>query len=76
MTRARYLNAHGLKGLPSASNYRGEILGALGYTLVMKAVLEKDRERSINPTELLKGLAFCDNMGVTNHGHTPNKTLS
>ena len=29
---------------PAASNYRGEILGALGYTLVMKAVLEKDRE--------------------------------
>ena len=43
----------------TASNYRGEILGALGYTLVMKIVLDKDKERSINPTELPKGLAFC-----------------
>ena len=61
---------------PAASNYRGEILGALGYTLVMKAVLGKDRDPSTHFRSLPKGLAFCDNMGVCNHGDAPNKPLS
>ena len=42
----------------------------------MKAVLGKDREPSTDLTTLPKGLTFCDNMGVVNHGSAPNKTLS
>ena len=34
---------------PSASNYRGEILGALGYLLVMKAVLDYESAQSTDP---------------------------
>ena len=61
---------------PSASNYRGEILGALGYTLVMKAVLDYESAQSPEPLLLPKGPAFCDNMGVIKHGSVPNKPLS
>ena len=61
---------------PSASNYRGELLGALGYTLVMKAVCGEDRDPMIDANTLPKGDAFCDNMGVVKHGNVPNKTLS
>ena len=61
---------------PSASNYRGEILGALGYTLVMKAVLDYESAQSPEPLILPKGPAFCDNMGVIKHGSVPNKPLS
>ena len=61
---------------PDASNYRGELLGALGYTLVMKAVCEEDRDLTVDPLTLPQGKAFCDNMGVVKHGRVPNKTLS
>ena len=60
---------------PDASNYRGELLGALGYTLVMKAVCEEDRDFSVDPLTLPQGKAFCDNMGVVKHGRVPNKPL-
>ena len=42
----------------------------------MKAVLGKDRDLTIDTNTLPKGKAFCDNMGVVNHGNAPNKTLS
>ena len=42
----------------------------------MKAVLEKDRDLTIDAKTLPKGSAFCDNMGVVKHGDAPKKTLS
>ena len=61
---------------PSASNYRGELLGALGYLLVTKAVLDYERDQLTDSLTLPKGPAFCDNMGVVKHGRVPNKPLS
>ena len=42
----------------------------------MKTILEKDRDLTIDSMTLPKGLAFCDNMGVVNHGRVPDKPLS
>ena len=42
----------------------------------MKAVFGNDREESADPSDLAKGTAYCDNMGVVKHSYVPNKTLS
>ena len=60
----------------SASNYRAELLCAIGYLLVMKAVLPDVRKTDCDVTTLPKCKAFCDNMGVLNHGKHPKKPLS
>ena len=50
-----------------ATNYRGEILGAIGYMLVMKAVVPTlDRDEQIE-IPLPQMIAIHDNMGVINH---------
>ena len=59
-----------------ASNYRAEILGAIGYLLVMKAALPDVRKTDYNVTTVPKFKAFCDNMEVVNHGKQPKKPLS
>ena len=58
------------------SNYRAKILGAIEYLLVMKAVLPDVRKTDCDVTTLPKCKAFCDNMGVVNHGKPPKKPLS
>ena len=60
----------------SASNYRAELLGTIGYLLVMKAVLPNIRTPDCDVTTLPKCKYFCDNMGVINHGKQPKKPLS
>ena len=60
----------------SASNYRAELLGAIGYLLVMKAVIPNIHSTNCDVTTLPKCKAFCDNMGVINHGKQPKKPLS
>ena len=60
----------------SASNYRAELLSAIGYLLFMKAVLPDIRTTDCDVTTLPKCKAFCDNMGVVNHGKQPKKPLS
>ena len=59
-----------------ASNSRAEILGAIGYLLVMKAVLLDVCKPDCSIVTLPKGKAFCDNMGVVNNGEEPKKPLS
>ena len=59
-----------------ASNYRGELLGALGYLLILKAVLPNDRDVLVDISNLPASDAFCDNMGVVKHGRLPLKALS
>ena len=60
----------------SVSNYRAELLGAIGYLLVMKAVLPDARKTDCNVTTLPKCKAFCDNMSVVNHGKQPKNPLT
>ena len=60
----------------SASNYRAELLGAIGNLLVMKAILPDIRTTNYDVTTLPKCKAFCDNMGVVNHGKHRKKPLS
>ena len=48
----------------STSNYRAELLGAIGYFLVMKAFLPDIRSPDCDVTILPKCKAFCDNMGL------------
>ena len=59
-----------------ASNYRGELLGALGYLLILKAVFPDDRDYIIDVSTLPTSDAYCDNMGVVKHGRLPMKPLS
>ena len=59
-----------------ASNYRGELLGALGYLLILKAVLPNDRDVLVDISNLPVSDASCDNMGVVKHGRLPLKALS
>ena len=58
-----------------ASNYRGEILGKLGYLLVMKAVLLNRRDVSDNSVIFPQLVAVHDNMGVIKHGRKAMKPL-
>ena len=58
------------------SNYRGELLGALGYLLILKAVIPNDRNVLVDISNLPASEAFCDNMGVVKHGRLPLKALS
>ena len=48
-----------------ASNYRGELLGALMTLLVLKAV-----SSFLPPTERYAALLYCDNQGVISHGNS------
>ena len=45
-----------------AANYRAELFGAIGYFLVMKAVLPDVRETDCDVTTLPRCKAFCDNI--------------
>ena len=51
-----------------ASNYRGELLGALGPLLIIRAATESRPSNSHLPSEIQ---LHCDNKGVLNHGNDP-----
>ena len=59
-----------------ASKYRGELLGALGYLLILKAVFLDNRDTMVGALTLPTSNAYCDNMGVVKHGRLPLKPLS
>jgi hypothetical protein len=59
----------------NADNYRGELLGALGPLLLIKAAVESNRPlfsfSNAPPTVNL----HCDNRGVILHGNDPNLSI-
>ena len=59
-----------------ASNYRGELLGALGYLLILKAVLPDDCDTMVDALTLPISDAFFDKIGVVKHSRLPLKALT
>lgn len=55
----------------TASNYRGEILGAIATQLLIKFAIEGRDITGHKPIVLV-----CDNMGVVKHGNEPKNPLS
>ena len=58
--------------LPEAGIYRGEILGALGYLIVLRVVTTRV-SFTARPRPVVKGIA--DNMGVIRKARNPNAPL-
>ena len=58
--------------IPEAGIYRGEILGALGYLIVLRVVTSREYF-SVQPSTVAKGIA--DNTGVIKRARNPNAPL-
>ncbi|EJK71944.1 hypothetical protein THAOC_06571 [Thalassiosira oceanica] len=58
--------------IPEAGIYRGEILGALGYLIVLRVVTSRE-SFSVQPRTVAKGIA--DNTGVIKRARNPNAPL-
>jgi hypothetical protein len=56
-----------------ASNYRGELLGAIGPLLLILAAFRSNPTVSIPPSSTLE--LYCDNKGVISHGNDPYSAL-
>ena len=59
--------------LPEAGIYRGEILGALGYLIVLRVVTKRE-SFTARPRPVVKGIA--DNTGVIRRARNPNAPLT
>jgi hypothetical protein len=57
-----------------SDNYRGEILGAIGATLLIDAAL-KTRSPANLPPYTPSITLYCNNRGVVIHGNAPSKPL-
>lgn len=57
-----------------SDNYRGEILGAIGATLLIDTAL-KTRPLTNTPSSTPTITLYCDNRGVVIHGNAPSKPL-
>ena len=62
---------------PKSDNYRGELLGAIGFLSIIRAVLERPSVKSqIDAAEEAPTLkAWTDCKGVITHGNDPRKQL-
>jgi hypothetical protein len=57
-----------------SDNYRGEILGAIGATLILDSVLKANSQAQL-PLKPPPITLFCDNRGVVIHGNAPSRPL-
>ena len=60
-----------------SNNYRGELLGAVGFLLVIRAVLSDNTSKSLlrQRDDNIRAKAYSDCMGVISYGNDPEKNL-